>query len=128
MSEKYLVDLTTVEQAYLTELLRHGKTSARKLARAHILLQAAEGLSDEDIADTLRVGVSTIHRTRQRFVEEGLEPALERSDLRPHDVLAVIEHARDGAVDLGADARLLGLEIDELDRLCGLQRRLRVCS
>jgi transposase len=76
MSEKYLVDLTTVEQAYLTELLRHGKTSARKLARAHILLQAAEGLSDEDIADTLRVGVSTIHRTRQRFVEEGLEPAL----------------------------------------------------
>lgn len=76
MSEKYLVDLTTAEQAYLTGLLKHGKSSARKIARAHILLQAAEGLSDEEIADTLRVGDSTIHRTRQRFVEEGIEPAL----------------------------------------------------
>src|SRR5215470_10563010 len=76
MSEKYLVDLTTAEQAYLTELLRHGKTSARKIARAHILLQAAEGRSDEEIADALRVGSSTIHRTRHRFVEEGLDPAL----------------------------------------------------
>lgn len=33
-------------------------------------------MSDEEIADTLRVGLSTIHRIRQRFVEEGLEPAL----------------------------------------------------
>ena len=71
MSEKYLVDLTTAEQAYLTVFLEHGKSSARKIARAHILLQAAKGLSDEEIADTLRVGYSTVHRTRQRFVEAG---------------------------------------------------------
>src|SRR5215470_13985098 len=76
MSVKYRVDLTTAEQAYLTELLRHGKTCARKIARAHILLQAAEGRSDEEIADALRVGSSTIHRTRHRCVEEGLDPAL----------------------------------------------------
>lgn len=76
MSDKYLVDLTTAEQAYLVGLLKRGKSSARKVARAHILLQAAEGVRDEEIADTLRVGLSTIHRIRQRFVEEGLEPAL----------------------------------------------------
>jgi len=76
MSDKYIVDLTATEQAYLCGLLKHGKSSARKIARAHMLLQAAEGLSDEEIADTLRVGRSTIHRLRQRFVEEGLEPAL----------------------------------------------------
>ena len=76
MSDKYLVDLTTAEQAYLMGLLKHGKASARKIARAHILLQATEGVRDEEIADTLRVGLSTIHRVRQRFVEEGLEPAL----------------------------------------------------
>ena len=70
------MDLTAAEQDYLGGLLNHGKASARKLARAHLLLQAAEGLSDEEIADMLRVGRSTIHRTRQRFVEEGLEPAL----------------------------------------------------
>src|SRR6185503_10820106 len=76
MLDKYRVDLTTAEQAYLEGLLKHGKTSARKIARAHILLQAAEGGRDEDIVDTLRVGRSTIHRIRQRFVEEGLECAL----------------------------------------------------
>ena len=32
----------------------------------------------KEIADTLRVGRSTIHRTRPRFVEEGLEPALSK--------------------------------------------------
>ena len=76
MSDKYLVDLTSVEQTYLMGVLKQGKSSARKIARAHILLQAAEGVRDEEIADTLRVGLSTIHRIRQRFVEEGLEPAL----------------------------------------------------
>jgi putative transposase len=76
MSEKYLVDLTAAEHEYLGGLLKHGKASARKIARAHLLLHAAEGLSDEEIADMLRVGRSTIHRTRQRFVKEGLEPAL----------------------------------------------------
>ena len=76
MSDKYLVDLTIAEQAYLAGLLKHGKSSARKIARAHILLQAAEGVRDEEIVDTLRVGFSTIHRIRQRFVEEGLESAL----------------------------------------------------
>lgn len=71
MSEKYLVDLTAAEQEYLGGLLKPGKAAARKIARAHMLLHAAEGLSDEEIADMLRVGRSTIHRTRQRFVEEG---------------------------------------------------------
>ena len=41
-----------------------------------MLLQAAEGATDEEIAATLRVGLSTVHRTRQRFVEEGLANAL----------------------------------------------------
>src|SRR5690348_18174873 len=76
MSDKYLVDLTSAEQTYLTGLLKHGKASARKIARALTLLQAAEGVRDEEIADTLRVGLSTIHRARQRFVEEGVEAAL----------------------------------------------------
>jgi len=76
MSDKYIVDLTAAEQEYLGGLLKHGKASARKIARAHMLLHAAEGLGDAEIADTLRVGLSTIHRIRQRFVEEGVEHAL----------------------------------------------------
>jgi Winged helix-turn helix len=76
MSDKYLVDLTPAEQADLVGLLNQGKVSARQIARAPLLLQAAAGGRDEGIAGTLRVGLSTVPRLRQRFVEEGLEPAL----------------------------------------------------
>ena len=76
MLDKYIVDLTAAEHEYLGGLRKHGKSSARKIARAHMLLHAAEGLREAEIADTLRVGLSTIHRTRQRLVEEELEPAL----------------------------------------------------
>jgi hypothetical protein len=52
MAHKYLVDLTAPEQEELYRLLKQGKPSARKVARAHMLLQAAEGATDEAIAVT----------------------------------------------------------------------------
>jgi putative transposase len=76
MAYKYLVDLTATEQEELYCLIKQGKPSARKVARAPMLLHAAEGATDEELAATLRVGLSTGHRTRQRFVEEGLTRAL----------------------------------------------------
>jgi transposase len=76
MANKYIVDLTAAEQAELCHLIKQGKPSARTVARAHMLLHAAEGATDEEIAATLRVGLSTVHRTRQRFVEERLANAL----------------------------------------------------
>ena len=71
MADKYLVDLTDEEQGYLLDTIRKGKTTARRVARAHVLLRAAEGAADEEIAETLHLGRSTVHRTRQRFVDEG---------------------------------------------------------
>jgi putative transposase len=41
-----------------------------------VLLRANEGATDDEIAQALHLGVSTVHRTRQRLVEEGLMPAL----------------------------------------------------
>jgi transposase len=76
MAHKYLVDLTEEEQGYLLDVIHKGKTTARRVARAHVLLCAAEGASDEEIAQTLHRGLSTVHRTRQRFVDEGLSAAL----------------------------------------------------
>jgi transposase len=76
MVAKYLVDLTVSEHVALFNVIKKGKVSARKVTRAHILLQAAEGASDEEIAKALRIGGSTVHRIRQRFVEEGLGAAL----------------------------------------------------
>lgn len=76
MAHKYLVDLTEEEQGYLLDVIHKGKTTARRVARAHVLLCATEGASDEEIAQTLHLGLSTVHRTRQRFVDEGLIAAL----------------------------------------------------
>jgi len=62
----------------LEYLLLRGKASARKLSRARILLNADEGLTDDEIASGLNVSVATIERTRQRFVEANLEALNER--------------------------------------------------
>ena len=70
--KKYLVDLSQQERQDLQQLLRSGKHASRKLTRARILLQAAEGDTDQQIACTLKIGRVTVERTRQRFVEAGL--------------------------------------------------------
>ena len=77
MATRYLVDLTDDERAELQALIGKGKGPARRLNRAHILLQADDGRSDPEIARALHVGASTVHRTRERFVTEGLLAALD---------------------------------------------------
>ena len=74
---KYIVDLTEEEREQLLQLIRKGNSAARKLARARILLKAAEGLSDAQIAKVLDLGTATVGRVRKRFAEEGLESALQ---------------------------------------------------
>jgi transposase len=72
------VDLTAEERDELQRLLRSGKTAARKLTRAQILLKADDGLTDAEIADEIGTCVPTIERTRKRFVEENLNCLNER--------------------------------------------------
>jgi transposase len=76
MPVKYTVNLTQEEHQQLIDLTKKGKTSARVVKRAQILLLADQGYQDEAIASILMVGESTVHRTRQRYVEEGVELAL----------------------------------------------------
>jgi transposase len=76
MNIRYRVTLTTEERSHLAALIQKGKVSARRVKRAQILLAAEQGATDETIAKTVAVGTSTVYRTKQRFVEEGLERAL----------------------------------------------------
>ena len=46
MAKKYIIELTKEEREELLELTRKGKSSARKVKRAHILLLANEGKTD----------------------------------------------------------------------------------
>ena len=77
--KKYIVDLSTEEREQLRQLITRGTPSARKVTRARILLHAADGLTDEQIVAALNTGSATVERTRQRFVEEGLECLNERA-------------------------------------------------
>jgi transposase len=76
MAKRYLVTLSEDERAHLLALTKKGTLSARKLTRAHILLQADVGGTDAAIAAALHVGIATVERVRKRCVEEGLEAAL----------------------------------------------------
>jgi transposase len=77
MNIRYRVELSEAERGTLQALLGGGKRAARKLKRAQILLAADAGVPDETIATSLAVGGSTVYRTKRRFVEGGLERALD---------------------------------------------------
>jgi transposase len=80
MTKKYLVSLTELERETLLALTKKGSVAARKLTRAHILLQADAEATDDHIAQALHIGTATVERIRKRFVEGGVEAALtERS-------------------------------------------------
>src|SRR3954466_11587803 len=82
MAKRYRVTLTDEERDRLHDLTRKGTASVRMARRAQTLLLAAEERIDEEIAKALHIGVSTVERTRRRFVEEGLEASL-REQPRP---------------------------------------------
>jgi hypothetical protein len=75
-NEKYVVSLRDDERKVLTDLITKGTGKARRITRAHILLLADEDRPDETIGATLHTSVSTIERTRKRFVEGNVDGAL----------------------------------------------------
>jgi transposase len=80
--KKYLINLSTEEQQHLSELTRKGSAKARQFKRALILLKADEGLTDAQIMAAINVSRPCVERIRKRFVDGGLERAL-NEDPRP---------------------------------------------
>jgi DNA-binding transcriptional ArsR family regulator len=68
----------------LKRLIAAGTAPARKLTHARILLKADQspeggaGWVDEAIADAVETSQPTVSRVRKRYVQEGLEAALDR--------------------------------------------------
>jgi transposase len=104
--KRYKVTLEAEERQHLHDLITAGQAAARKLAHARILLKAdaTEGgpaWPDHRIADALEVSTATVERVRQRFVEQGLDAALDRKHReRP---------AREIKLDGRAEAQLIAL-------------------
>ena len=106
MPKKYHVTLTPEERIELDAMTRRGRAAARRLTHARILLECDEAAGgpaqrDEDVADALEVGHATVARVRQRFVEHGLEAALEPRPQPPR------VHAR--KLDGDGEAHLIAL-------------------
>ena len=80
--EKYIVRLEKDERENLLSLIKKGKSSAKKLTHARILLETDENNndqhSDETIAKLLHVSSKTVSRIRKAFIEHGIDGALER--------------------------------------------------
>ena len=76
MNIRYRVTLTADERLQLVTMIQRGKVAVRKIKRAQILLAADQGSTDEAIASNVAVGTSTVYRTKQQFVEDGLDRAL----------------------------------------------------
>ena len=70
------ITLSASERAELLALVHRGKTSARLVMRAHILLKASEGWRDHQIISAFHVSRETVSRVRARFAAGGLERVL----------------------------------------------------
>lgn len=110
MAPRYRVTLTEPERTELEALTRNGKTGAKKFIHARALLLCDAGpegpaWSVADVAEALGITSRTIEHLKKRFVEEGIEVALERKSREkpPRDVIF------DGAFE----ARLISLACSE---------------
>jgi len=106
MSPRYRVTLTEQEREELEELTKRGKIHARRFIHARALLLCDAGPKGpawnvSDTAEALGVTSRTIEHLKKRFVEEGIEAALERKprEKPPREVIF------DGAFE----ARLISL-------------------
>lgn len=110
--KKYIIALTPSERSTLEQLTRKGKTAAYKINHARILLKAdinqeGGGWRDSQISEALNIGHATIERVRQRFVEEGLEAALNRRKQK---------NRRRKIIDGAKEAYLIALACSEVPR------------
>jgi hypothetical protein len=92
----YVVRLSGEEREKLEALIRKGKSPARRLLKARILLkadvsEAGEGWSDSRIIEALDTNPSMVYRVRKQLVEEGFEAVLSRKQRATPAVLPIFD-------------------------------------
>lgn len=74
------IKLRPKEILFLHEFKNSGSRTEREYNRANILLLLDKGKKDLEIEDFLEVDRTTIWRTRQKYLKEGLENALQEKE------------------------------------------------
>lgn len=81
---KYIVALTIEEREFLSGLASKGQHKSQKILNSLILLDCDTGdfqtnrSTNQEIAKVLNVSMKKIDRVKKRFVEEGLDIALDK--------------------------------------------------
>lgn len=80
---RYTIKLTQDEVEELMEIINKGSHSSHTFRAAYVLLNCDEGAfsdkaTNEQISKILKIGMRTVDRIKKRFIEEGMEAALER--------------------------------------------------
>ena len=108
--KKYVVELSGEERAHLGAVISKGKTAARTILKARILLKAdqgplGEGWTDDRIVQALDSNETMVARVRRQLVEEGLEAVLSRKKRATPPIQPIF--------DGEAQARLIALACSE---------------
>jgi hypothetical protein len=108
--KKYVVELSSDERAHLEGLISKGKSSAKAILKARILLKADQGplgpsWTDDRIVEALDTNPSMVTRVRRQLVEEGLEAVLSRKKRATPPITPIF--------DGEAQARLIALACSE---------------
>ena len=77
VQEKYGVQLSTQEKGRLRQMIRAGRSSARAITRARILLKTDQGWTASQAAAALDISERTVFRAKRRYAEEGLDEVLD---------------------------------------------------
>ena len=107
---RYKITLTEEERTDLKSITSKGKHSSQKVINALILLNCDEGdfqatkTTNEQVAGVLKISMKKIDRVKKRFVEEGLDVAL-----NGHKGKRVYEKKADGDLE----AHLVALSCSE---------------
>lgn len=111
--KKYIVRLTEEERQQLENLANKGQAQAYKIKHANILLKTdAEGpcWTDVAISEAFSCNRVTVENIRKRFVEQGLEAALERKKRE--------KPPREKILDGEKEARLIALSCSQPPEGC----------
>ncbi len=104
-NKRYVVRLSRREREDLSALIKQGKHKISALERRHarVLLKVDEskhgpGWTDRRTGEALEIHAMTVQAIRQRFVEQGMEAALNRKKQARPSVLRKLDGAKEARV------------------------------
>src|SRR4249920_1325934 len=110
-NKKFVVKLSSEERKRLSELISKGKSAAKIVLKARILLKAdqseeGECWTDERICEALDTNIAMVTRVRSRLVDDGLDAVLARKKRATPPIQPIFDGERQAQLIALACSRL----------------------